>query len=115
MDFLNEMIPSILAAVIAVISVYGIAHWLQIQNFQKTRLKLQLYQSGETILPRRRRYLDKTFIWISYFTTSHVISFMFATLLVLSLVTTINIFYPLLYFVITSYAIFMLAIRTPMT
>lgn len=115
MEFLSEILPSLIAAVITVVSLYGVANWLQINDFQKTKLKLQLYQSGETIIPRKRRYLEKTFIWISYFTTSHVISFMFATLLILSLVSTIDIFYPLLYFVITSYAIFTLAIRTPIT
>ena len=115
MEFLNEILPALIAATIAVICLYGLAAWLQISSFQKTRLKQQLYQSGETILPHRRRYLEKTFIWISYFATSHVISFMFATLLILTLVTTINIFLPLLYFIITSYAIFILAIKTPTT
>jgi len=115
LEFLNEILPALIAATIAVICLYGLAAWLQISSFQKTRLKQQLYQSGETILPHRRRYLEKTFIWISYFATSHVISFMFATLLVLTLVTTIDIFFPLLYFIITSYAIFMLAIKTPTT
>ncbi len=113
MEFLNEIVPALIAAIIAVMCLYGLAQWLQISSFQKTRLKQQLYQSGETILPHRRRYLERTFIWISYFATSHVISFMFATLLVLALVTTIDIFFPLLYFIITSYAIFLLAIKTP--
>ena len=113
MEFLNEIVPALFAVIIAVICLYGLAQWFQISDFQKTRLKQQLYQSGETILPHRRRYLEKTFIWLSYFATSHVISFMFATLLILTLLTTIDIFFPLLYFVITSYAIFMLAIKTP--
>lgn len=115
MEFLNEIVPGLIAAIVAVICLYGLAQWLQISGFQKTQLKQQLYQSGETVLPHGRRYLEKTFIWISYFSISHVISFMFATLLILTLVTTIDIFYPLLYFIITSYAIFMLAIKTPTT
>ena len=113
MDFLNEIIPALIVAIIAVLCLYGLAKWIQIGSFEKTRLKQQLYQSGETILPRKRRYLDQTFIWISYFSTAHVISFMFATLLILSLGIRVNIFYPLVYFVITSFAIFMLAIKTP--
>ncbi|MFX1284921.1 MAG: hypothetical protein ACFFB5_14765 [Promethearchaeota archaeon] len=113
MEFLNEVLPALIVAIIAVLCLYGFAKWLNIGRFQTTRLKQQLYQSGETILPRKRRYLDQTFIWISYFSTAHVISFMFATLLILSLGIRINIFYPFVYFVITSYAIFMLAIKTP--
>jgi len=114
-EFLIEILPALIAAIIVVICLYSLAAWLQISSFQKSRLKLQLYQSGESILPQRRRYLETTFIWLSYFSTSHVISFMFATLLILSVVTTIEILYPLLYFLITSYAIFMLAIKTPST
>ncbi|MFX0182337.1 MAG: hypothetical protein ACFE95_04560 [Candidatus Hodarchaeota archaeon] len=115
MEFLNEIVPALIASIIAVICLYLLAQWVRIGSFQKTRLKQQLYQSGETIIPRKRRYLDQTFIWISYFSTAHVISFMFATLLILSLGIEINLFFPLLYFGITSYAIFMLAIKIPTT
>lgn len=115
MEFLNEIVIALIAALIAVLCLYGLAQWIKIGSFQKSRLKQQLYQSGETILPRKRRYLDQTFIWISYFSTAHVISFMLATLFILSLGTTINLFHPLIYFFITSYAIFMLAIKTPAT
>lgn len=110
-----KLLPALITAIIVVLCLYRLAAWLQISSFQKTRLKQQLYQSGESILPQRRRYLETTFIWLSYFSTSHVISFMFATLLILSVATTIDILYPLLYFFITIYAIFMLAIKTPTT
>lgn len=113
LEILIKIGTGLISALLAVIALYRFAHWIRIEGVRKTRLKQQLYQGGETILPRKRRYLDQTFIWISYFTTAHVISFMFATLIILSLGVAINFIYPLVYFTITSFAIFMLAIKSP--
>ncbi|MFX1252250.1 MAG: hypothetical protein ACFFCZ_11640 [Promethearchaeota archaeon] len=106
----------LIVAIIVVVLLYGIAHWLQIAKFEKTALKQQLYQSGETVVPQKRRYLEQTFVWLSYFSTAHVIGFMLATLLVLTAVgvvigvgTGINLIYPLIYFVFVAFAILTLA------
>ena len=101
----------LIVAFITVIGLYYLAHWLQIADFPRTRLQQQLYQSGETILPKKRHYLEWTAIEIPYFMVAHVISIMLATLLILTIIPTINLVYPLVYFAITSYAIFMLTRR----
>ena len=114
-EFLNEIVMGLFAAFMALAVLYGLAHWLQIAKFPKSKLKQELYQSGETVVPRKRRYLERTFIWLSYFSIVHVISFMLITLLAITAITgAIDIFYPLLYFIFTAFAILALA-RTPAT
>ena len=112
MNDFNNIILGLISVTVAFSTIYGLAYLFKIKNFQKTRLKQQLYQSGETILPRERRYLDKTFIWISYFSISHAITFMFATLLIITISSKIQMIYPLLYFFITFYAICILIIKS---
>lgn len=109
----------LIVAIIVVVLLYGIAHWLQIAKFEKTTLKQQLYHAGETVVPQKRRYLEQTFVWLSYFSTAHVIGFMLATLLVLTAVGvgigvgigagSIDLMYPLIYFVFVAFAILTLA------
>ena len=103
----------LIVAIIVVVLLYGIAHWLQIAKFEKTKLKQQLYHAGETVVPQKRRYLEQTFVWLSYFSTAHVIGFMLATLLVLTAVGvgtgSIDLIYPLIYFVFVAFAILTLA------
>ncbi|MHA2298305.1 MAG: hypothetical protein ACXAEU_18320 [Candidatus Hodarchaeales archaeon] len=63
-------------------------------------------------MPRKRRYLESTFIWLSYFSTAHVISLILATLLfitALGAVSSVDILYPLLYLIFTAFAILTLA------
>ncbi|NHJ01059.1 MAG: hypothetical protein EAX86_02905 [Candidatus Heimdallarchaeota archaeon] len=115
MELLNELVRGLFAALVALAVLYGLAHWLQIAKFPKSKLKQELYQSGETVVPRKRRYLERTFIWLSYFSIVHVISFMLITLLAFTVLTgPIEIFYPLLYFIFAAFAILILA-RTPAT
>jgi hypothetical protein len=106
------MLLGLFAAFVAVVIFYGLAHWLQLAKWEKSKLKKQLYHSGETVIPRKRRYLEQTFIWLSYFSIVHVISFMLITLLILSVIgveSFEDIIYPLVYFVFTAFAILVLA------
>ncbi|MFX1511610.1 MAG: hypothetical protein ACFFCQ_03395 [Promethearchaeota archaeon] len=109
----NEIGIGLVAACSTVVLLYGLAYYLQLAKWEKTKLKQQLYQSGETVTPRKRRYLERTFIWISYFSAVHVVGFMLATLLVLTIIGVgvgmIEIQYPIVYFVITVFAILFLA------
>jgi hypothetical protein len=111
----DEIGIGLITAFVTVVLLYGLAHYLQIAKFPKTKLKQQLYQSGETVTPRKRRYLERTFIWMSYFSTAHVIGFMLGTLLILTIVGVgtgadeIKLRYPIAYFVITVFAILFLA------
>lgn len=109
--FLEMMIYGIISAFVALVILYGLSYFLQLSRaWPKTALKQQLYQSGETVIPKKRRYLEKTFIWLSYFSTAHVISFMIATMLIITITTgTIDITFPVIYFLFTAFAIVFLA------
>ncbi|MFW9995909.1 MAG: hypothetical protein ACFFD4_27970 [Candidatus Odinarchaeota archaeon] len=111
MEILLTILLGLLAAFIAVICLYGLAYWLQLADWPKTKLKQQLYQSGETVVPRKRRYLEQTFVWLSYFSTAHVIGLMLATLIALTVfgVVTFDIWYPVVYIIFTGFAILTLA------
>lgn len=112
LELLESLFLGLIVAIFVVVVLYGLAYWLQIAKFPKTKLKLQLYQSGETVIPRKRRYLERTFIWLSYFSTVHVLGFMLATLLVLGALAKdgiIKIEYPLVYFLFAAFAILTLA------
>jgi hypothetical protein len=100
------------AAFVTLLTFYRLASWLQLAKWEKTKFKQQLYHSGETVVPKKRRYLEKTYVWISYFSIAHIIGFMFATLFILSLVNTIDIIYPILYFAITVFSVLTLAKQT---
>ncbi|MHA1170127.1 MAG: hypothetical protein ACTSRU_20035 [Candidatus Hodarchaeales archaeon] len=110
MQFLDGLMMALFSACVAVIFLYILARYLQLADWPKTKLKQQLYQSGETVTPRERRYLERTFIWLSYFSTAHVVSLFLATLLVLTAFTdSIEIIYPLIYIMFASFSILTLA------
>ncbi|MHA1214434.1 MAG: hypothetical protein ACTSR2_04790 [Candidatus Hodarchaeales archaeon] len=112
MAFPEGMLIGFFSALIAVVVLYGLAHWLQLAKWPKSKLKRQLYQSGETVTPKKRRYLERTFIWLTYFAIVHVIGFMVITLL--EFPKTADIFYPIIYLAIAFFAIWALA-RVPNT
>ncbi len=107
----EEIGIGVITAFVAIVLLYGLAHYLQLAKFPKTKLKQQLYQSGETVVPRKRRYLERTFIWMSFFAAAHVISFMLATLLILMAVGVddFEISYPMVYFGFSAVALLLLA------
>jgi hypothetical protein len=111
----EEIGIGVITAFAAIVLLYGLAHYLQLAKFPKTKLKQQLYQSGETVTSRKRRYLERTFIWMSFFAAAHVISFMLATLLILTVVGVdpdsggLKIQYPIVYFLFSAFAILLLA------
>lgn len=109
--FLEMLIYGLISAFVALVVLYGLSYYLQLNRaWPKTVLKKQLYQSGETVVPKKRRYLEKTFIWLSYFSTAHVISFMIATMLILTVTAgTIDFTFPVIYFLFTAFAIVFLA------
>ena len=109
------MIIGGITAFIAVIVLYLLSRWLQITDYPKTRLKQQLYQSGETVRPRKRRYFELTLLEMPYFMAVHAIALMFSTLLILTLVSKVDLVYPIIYFAITIYAIFIFAKRPSRT
>ncbi|MFX1466583.1 MAG: hypothetical protein ACFFA5_08940 [Promethearchaeota archaeon] len=115
MDVLTQMIIGGITAFIAVIVLYLLSRWLQITDYPKTRLKQQLYQSGETVRPRKRRYFEQTLLEMPYFMAVHAIALMFSTLLILTLVSKVDLVYPIVYFAITIYAIFIFAKSTSRT
>ncbi len=97
------------AAFITLLVFYRLASWLQLAKWEKPKFKQQLYHSGETVIPKKRRYLEKTYVWISYFSIAHIIGFMFATLIILSLVDEVDLLYPVLYFTIVVFSVLSLA------
>lgn len=107
---LDTIILGAITAFLAVAVLYALAWWLQLADWPKTKLKQQLYQSGETVTPRKRRYLENTFIWLTFFSIVHVISFMAITLLGYLQGNT-DIVNPLVYFVIVTFAILTLVNR----
>lgn len=63
--------------------VYSLSKWLQPPR-STSKLATQLYQGGETIEPRERRYLESTIQYVAYFSILDIIGFFLGTLFVRS-------------------------------
>ena len=61
------------AAFITLLVFYRLASWLQLAKFEKTKFKQQLYHSGETVIPKKRRYLEKLHLYAQATSISEIL------------------------------------------
>ena len=77
-DTLPALAMASLAALVVILFIEWLARALR-PNIPPPEFATDIYQGGEAVRPRKRRYLEQTHVYAAVFTILHVISFMIAS------------------------------------
>jgi len=105
-----QIVLALASAGLGVLVLFWLSKWLAPAVTAKSKLKQELYASGETVQPRKRKYLSSSVQWLCLFSVLHILGFMIGTLIILSASRDLVEFaFPLLYILIAIFVVLALA------